>query len=150
MTTTSTPATARSARTPTGRWVVLGMFAFGILATAGIWVYWKLHLAPFMPLQKALAAEFEKSSPRVDGGWTKSEYKQAPPLLRVVLRVPYDPEESDPRVRRTIDRVVTVTRSHIDLSAYDTLEIYLVHYAPEKTPRQYEWRRKVAELENQE
>ena len=146
MTTTNISTPAPPARIPTGRWVVLAMFAFGTLATGGIWVYWKLHLAPFMPLQKALAAEFEKSSPRVDGGWSQSNDKQAPPLLRVVLRVPYEPEVGDVRVRQAIDHVVALTREHIDLSAYDTLEIYLVHYAPEKKPRQYEWRRKVAEL----
>ncbi|MSR57790.1 MAG: hypothetical protein EXS05_08965 [Planctomycetaceae bacterium] len=139
-------ASVRPPRTVSGRWVVVAMFAFGIAATGGIWVYWKLHLAPFMPLQKALAAEFEKSSPRVDGGWTKNEYKQSPPLLRVVLRVPYEPDERDARVPATIERVLTLTRAHIDLAAYDTLEIYLVHYVPEKNPQQYEWRRKISEL----
>lgn len=127
------------------------MFAFGIVATGGIWVYWKLHLAPFMPLQKALAAEFDtrshKSSPRVDGGWTKSQFKQSPPTLRIVLRVPFDPEEGDDRVPQTIDRVIALARSHADLGQYETLEIYLVHYAPERSPRQYEFKRKVGELQ---
>jgi hypothetical protein len=137
-------------RKSSGRWVVLAMFGFGTVATAGIWIYWKLHLAPFMPLQKVLAAEFDdkthRSSPRVDGGWTKNEFKKGPPTLRIVLRVPYDPDERDPRVAATIDRVTALTRQHVDLSGYDTLEIYLVRYAPEQAPRQYEFKTNIADL----
>jgi hypothetical protein len=138
---------SRPSRKISGRWVVLSMFAFGIVATTGIWVYWKLHLAPFMPLQKALADEFPKSSPRVDGGWKKGEFKTAPPTLRIVLRVPYLPDERDVRVPATIDRVTTLARTHLDFTKYETLEIFLVNYVPEKTPQQYEFRRKISELE---
>jgi hypothetical protein len=142
-----TAAPIRPPRTISGRWVVLTMFAFGIVATGGIWVYWKLHMAPFLPLQKALAAEFPKSSPRVDGGWTKSEFKKAPPTLRVVLRVPYPPEERDIRVPATIERVIALARAHLDFTTYETLEIYLVHYVPERAPQQYEFKRKMSALE---
>lgn len=137
----------RAPRPPRGRWVVLAMFAFGIVATGGIWVYWKLHLAPFLPLQKALAAEFPKSSPRVDGGWKKGEFQVGPPTLRIVLRVPYAPAERDVRVPATIERVVALAREELELARYETLEIYLVHYAPEKAPQQYEYRRRISELE---
>lgn len=126
-----------------GRWVVLAMFGFGIVATGGIWIYWKLHLAPFLPLQKALAAEFPKSSPRVDGGWRKGNFKVGRPTLRLVLRVPYAPLERDVRVPATIERVTALAREHLDLTRYETLEIYLVHYVPEKAPQQYEYRRKI-------
>lgn len=134
------------ARTVSGRLVVGILFAFGIAATAGIWTYWKLHMAPFMPLQKALAAEFEKCTPRVDGGWTKSDDKKTPPTLRIILRLPYPPDERDVRIPATIERIIALAREHIDLATYDALEIYLVHYPPEKAPQQYEFKRKIRDL----
>jgi hypothetical protein len=140
------PTSDRRLGAASGRWIVLGMIAFGTVATAGIWVYWKLHLAPFLPLQEALVTEFPQSSPRVDGGWTKSEFKKSPPTLRLVLRVPYSPDEEDPRVDATIHRVIALAREHIDLTSYETLEIYLVNYTPEKAPRQFEFKSKVRDL----
>jgi hypothetical protein len=135
-------------RTVSGRWIVLTVFAFGIAATGGIWVYWKLHLAPFMPLQKALAAEFPQSSPRVDGGWSGKEFQQGPPRLRIVLRVPYPPLEQDARVPATLDRVIALARESLNLDHYETLEIYLVHYAPERAPRQFEFRARIRDLDS--
>jgi hypothetical protein len=136
----------RKPRTVPGRWIVLGMFALGIAASGGIWVYWKLHLAPFLPLQKALAAEFEKSTPRVDGGWTKGKFEQGLPTLRIVVNVPYPPDDGDARVASAIGRVIALAREHVDLAGYETLEIHLVHYAPERAPRQYEFKKNVSEL----
>lgn len=135
-------------RTVSGRWIVLTMFVFGIAATGGIWVYWKLHLAPFMPLQKALAAEFPKSSPRVDGGWSGKQYQQGPPRLRIVLRVPYPPLERDARVSATIERVIALAREFLSFDNYETLEIYLVHYAPERAPRQFEFKARIRDLDS--
>lgn len=126
-----------------GRHVVLAMFALGIASTLGIWTYWKLHLAPFMPLQKALVAEFPRSSPRVDGGRHKPS---EPSLLRIVLRVDYTPEEGDSRVVQTVARIVAIAREHLDFRNYDEFEIYLVHYPPEKSPEQYRWKRQMAEV----
>jgi hypothetical protein len=134
-------------RTVSGRWIVLTVFAFGIAATGGIWVYWKLHLAPYMPLQKALAAEFPKSSPRVDGGWSGKEYQEGPPRLRIVLRVPYPPLEQDTRVPATIERVIALARAHLDFEQYETLEIYLVNYAPERATRQFEFKSRIRDLD---
>lgn len=129
-----------------GKWVVIAMFLFGAMATGGIWVYWKMHLAPFLPLQKAIAEAYPKSSPRVDGGWTKENFRQGQPRLRIVLRVPYPPVESDARVQATIDGVIALAREHTDIAKYDEFEIYLVHYAPEKSPQQYEFKTHVSEL----
>src|SRR5262245_37890369 len=133
-------------RTISGRWVVLSMFAFGIVATGGIWVYWKLHLAPFLPLQKALAEEFPRSSPRVDGGWEKEEFKKGLPRLRIVINVPYPPNAADVRVSAAIDTVIELPRRHLDFPSYETLEIYLVHHVPEKAPQQFKFKRRIAEL----
>jgi len=129
-----------------GKWVVIAMFLFGAMATGGIWVYWKMHLAPFLPLQKAIAEAYPKSSPRVDGGWTKEKFREGLPRLRIVLRVRYPPVESDPRVQATIDRVIELAQEHTPIADYDEFEIYLVHYAPEKSPQQYEFKTRVSEL----
>jgi len=129
-----------------GKWVVIAMFLFGALSTGGIWVYWKMHLAPFLPLQKAIAEAYPKSSPRVDGGWTKEDFRQGLPRLRIVLRVPYPPVDSDSRVEATVDGVIALAREHTDIEKYDEFEIYLVHYAPEKSPQQFEFKTHVSEL----
>jgi hypothetical protein len=105
-----------------------------------------MHLAPFLPLQKAIADAYPKSSPRVDGGWTKENFRQGLPRLRIVLRVPYPPVYSDTRVQATIDQVIELARQHTNLGGYDEFEIYLVHYAPEKSPQQYEFKTHVSEL----
>ena len=139
----SAAAHAKRPREVSGRYVVLAMFAFGVLSTAGIWVYWKLHLAPFMPLQKALVEAYPGSSPRVDGGRHKST---EPATLRLVLKVDFTPDEHDPRVPAMIDRTIAITRHYLDFREYEDLEIYLVHYPPEKSPRQYEYKRKIKDL----
>jgi len=129
-------------RTIPGRWIVIGMFAFGIAATAGLWIYWKLHLAPFYPLQKALAEEFPKSLPRVEGG----RHKKSPPILRIVLQVTFTPNKDDSRVRDMHERIVAVARQHHDLSQYETLEVYLVHPVPEREAERLKLEDRIAEL----
>ncbi|MFN0055352.1 MAG: hypothetical protein ACKV0T_24665 [Planctomycetales bacterium] len=122
------------------------LFLFGTVSTAGIWIYWKLHLAPFLPLQRALANAFPESLPRVDGGWARNEFRKGPPRLRILLRVPFPPDRPDDRVEETVKRVIELAREHVDFTAYDELEIYLVQHIPERTPRQYEYKVKMAEL----
>ncbi len=80
----------RPERRVSGRAMVLGMLAFGTLTTAAMWVYWTLHVGPFRPLQDAIAAAFPHSSPRVDGGQRKM-HKGTPKILRIVMRVDFDP-----------------------------------------------------------
>ena len=71
-----------------GKWVILGIFAFAICATGGLWVYTWMHHARFFEYRKALVAEFTKKSvPRVDGGREKGH---GPEILRVVLNVEFD------------------------------------------------------------
>ena len=55
-------------KTISGSRLVIAMFGMAIVATGLLWFYWDLHLMPYMPLQEALAEEFEDSSPRVEGG----------------------------------------------------------------------------------
>src|SRR5580658_10351763 len=112
-----------------GRGVVLAMFAFGITATAGLWMYWSMHTGPFRPLQDALAKEFPGSVPRVDGGQRKMR-KGRPTILRAVLRVDFDPVTETAKGEQILDRVERLSRQHIDLSGYDVLDVYLYEGVP--------------------
>ena len=80
----------------------MAMFSLGIVATGTLWFFWNLQLMPFMPLQDALVAEFEGSSPRVDGGRRKGQ-KGTPKILRVVMRVPFDPTSPEPSAQSQIE-----------------------------------------------
>lgn len=111
-----------------GRVLVVAMFLFGIAATATMWIYWNLHLTPFMPLQKALAAEFEDSSPRVSGGQRKIS-RNTPKIMRVVMRMPFDPTTDSEEIRLRVDSVVQRIRElaaeHAQLGDYEILEVHL-------------------------
>ena len=86
-----------------GRWMVLGLIAFGVLTTGALWTYWNLHVGPFRPMQDALAVTFPHSSPRVDGGQRKM-HKGTPKVLRVVMRVDFDPVLEPARGETVVDR----------------------------------------------
>lgn len=118
------------------------MIGFGLVMTGIIWGYWKLTLAPFLPLQKAILDEFPGSYPRVEGGRPK---KQAP-LLRIAIQVDFSPDENDERVARVFDRIVKLARQNLDLSQYEDFELHVVHYVPEQTPERVTIKRKMSEL----
>jgi len=125
-----------------GRVVVVAMFTFGITATAALWTYWTLHTGPFRPLQDALAKEFPGSLPRVDGGQRRLR-KGMPKILRVVLRVEFDPVTETAKGRQVLDRVEQVSRRYVDLNQYDVLDVYLYEGVPEKVLRENEFERKL-------
>jgi hypothetical protein len=129
-------------KTVSGRWVVIGMLAFGILTTGTLWVYSKLELAPFLPLRKALHEEFPQSKPRVEGGRPRNQ----PPLLRVVMQVDFAPAEPDPRVMKIFERVVALAKQHVNLAEFENFELHVVHYIPQKTPERILIERKISEL----
>jgi hypothetical protein len=120
--------------------MVLILIAFGVLTTAGMWTYWTQHVGPFRPLQDALAAAFPNSSPRVEGGQRKM-HKGTPKILRVVLRVGFDPVSEKSRGEEMVDLVKLVAAKHIDLDAYDELQVFLYHGVPEQEVRQQEYTR---------
>lgn len=122
-------------RVLSGRSVVGGMFSFAILTTALLWIYWKLHTAPFVPLQRAIVEQFPDSAPRVEGGQRKM-HKGTPRILRVVLRVGFDPTTNKLQSEQTADRVADIARETMDLTEYDLLEIHLFHPIPEQEIRQ--------------
>jgi len=129
-------------KTISGRWVVIGLLSFGILATGTLWVYSKMELAPFLPLRKALDEEFPKSNPRVEGGRPKRQ----PALLRVVMHVDFPPDETDERVKKILERVVALAKEHVPLADYENFELHIVHYVPEKNPERILIQRKISEL----
>lgn len=110
--------------TLSGRKVVAGMFLFGITATGGMWVYWKLHVAPFTPLQQALAAEFEASRPLVEGGQRKM-HKNTPRILRITMHAPFNPAADRQACLRFGEQVLAFVRAREDLARYDELHLYL-------------------------
>lgn len=81
-------------RNRAGRWLVLSMFVMGLTATGLLRLYWNMHLEPFMPLQKAIETEFPGTAPRVDGGRRRLN-RDTPMILRVVIKVPFDPTATE-------------------------------------------------------
>lgn len=111
-----------------GWWVVLGMFAMGIAATAVIFVYWDLHTKPFRPLTEAIGREFRHSLPKVEGG----RHKGTANTLRIAMRVPFVPMESTEETHQVANRVVELARTHADLPQFEVLEVHLIQVAPEQ------------------
>jgi len=114
-----------------GRKMVLAMFLFGGMTTAGLWLYWYYHYAPFRPLQEAIVAEFPGSAPRVEGGQRKM-HQHTPKILRITLQVKFDPNVRVARAEGVAQRLEELIRRHQDLSAYDKLEMYLFQRIPER------------------
>ena len=128
--------------TVSGRLVVLAMLGFGLVMTGAIWAFSVFELEPFQPLARAIKAEFPDSHPHVKGGRPKKQ----PPLLRIVMQVDFTPHETDERVVRIVDRVIALAKEQIHLAEYQTLEIHIVHYVPEKNPERVTIERQVSEL----
>jgi len=121
-----------------GRWVVIGMLLFAVGLTVTNWVYWKLHVAPFLPLQKLLAEEYEGSRPRVEGGQRKI-HKGTPTILRVTMKVDFDPtgETGDRKADRFSAEVARFIRENYEpLADYEILELHFYWPQPEQEIRQ--------------
>lgn len=129
-----------------GRWVVVSMFGFAVTAVGLLYVYWDLHTAPFRPLQEALAHEFEDSHPLVQGGQEKM-HKGTPRVLRIVLRVGFDPNDelNNARVENMLDRIAELAEEHHGLANYETLEVHLVRMRPEQTAERRQIGRRIQE-----
>lgn len=129
-------------RSNSGKWVVLGMFAFGLLGVGMIWQYAVLELGPFQPLAKAIKAEFPGSRPHVKGGTPRNK----PPLLRIIMEVDFTPSADDKRVATISERVIELAKQHVRLSDYENFELHLLHYIPEKAPDRVTIEKKISEL----
>jgi|HubBroStandDraft_6_1064221.scaffolds.fasta_scaffold131795_2 hypothetical protein len=137
---TQVGATGRREWRISGRGMVLALLAFGVLTTSAMWIYWTLHVGPFRPFQDSLAAAFPHSSPRVDGGQRKM-HKGTPKILRVVMRVEFDPVTELARGEEVVSVVEQIARKHLDLDAYEELEVFLFQGVPEQEVRQEEYKR---------
>jgi hypothetical protein len=114
-----------------GRWVVVGVFAFALSLVGVMWLYLDRHTRPFRPLRQALAQEFEDSAPKVEGGQTRIE-KGTPKTLRIIMRVPFNPNKEPDKANEFAHRVARFAKSHHDLGQYDVIEIHLFHPVPER------------------
>ena len=128
-----------------GRSIVLGMFAFAAVATAFLWFYWTLHLAPFKPLQLKIAERFPESWPRVEGGQRKI-HKSTTPTLRITMSAGFDPTvESKPKAALTRQVCEFLADwqdaaperppnedARLDLNRYEIVELYLYLRRPEQ------------------
>ncbi|MEX0703546.1 MAG: hypothetical protein WD069_15735 [Planctomycetales bacterium] len=119
-----------------GKWIVIAVFAFAILMTGAMWVYWRLHIGPFLPLQRAIVAEWPDSAPRVEGGQRKM-HQGTPRILRATLKVPFDPtdESRKAELKRRVARIRELAAGTLDLARYDRLEVHFFHPVPEQEIR---------------
>jgi hypothetical protein len=111
--------------------VVAMMVAFGAIATASLWVYWYYHSAPFVPLQRAISAEFPRSSPRVDAGQRKI-HQGTPAEIWIIMRVEFDLESGDEKPLAAADRVKELVNEHLNKRQYETLHVRLYRGKPEQ------------------
>lgn len=122
---------SRRSGTVSGKAVVAVMVTFGSLATAALWVYWYYHSAPFIPLQKAISAEFPGSSPRVDGGHRKL-HKGTPSEIWIIMRVEFDVESDDEASASAVERVKQLVNEHLKTDDYEMLHVRLYRGDPER------------------
>lgn len=119
-------------RTVPGRKVVAGMFAFAVAMIGLLFLYWELYTRPFRPLQAAIAAEFPGSSPRAVGGKPKSHLPASPAILRLIVRIDWDPRDDDRRARDMTNRLAVIAGETTSLADYERLQIFLMHRRPEQ------------------
>ena len=60
-------------------------------------------------------------------------HKNTPRILRITLKVPFDPQprDADEQVAAMVERLEELARQHIDFDSYELLEIHLVQRRPE-------------------
>ncbi len=128
-----------------GKAIVLGMFAFAAVATAFLWFYWTLHLAPFKPLQLEIAQRFPDSWPRIEGGQRKI-HKDTTPTLRITMSAGFDPSvesEEKAALTRQVGEFLADWQdaasdrppdedARLDLNQYEIVELYLYLRRPEQ------------------
>jgi hypothetical protein len=107
------------------------MVAFGAIATGALWVYWYYHSAPFIPLQRAISAEFPRSSPRVDGGRRKI-HKGTPSEIWIIMRVEFDLESEESTSAAAVQRVKELANEHLTPGEYEMLHVRLYRGKPEQ------------------
>lgn len=115
-------APAAKERELSGKWVVVGMGLFGLLITGTVWTYWKLHLSPFLPLQRALAEAYPGCRPVVEGGQRKM-HRETPKILRITMKVEFDPARDAARTDALFEEVVSLAEKTLSLDAFEIVEL---------------------------
>lgn len=138
-----------------GKWVVVIMFGLGFLATGFMFVYWNMHVGPFVPFQKLLEQEFPNSKPLVEGGQRKMR-DPYPKILRVTMKVNFDPTAKSEKRKLYVSRVEKLIIERFDdvmqdfaLSDFEKFELYLFLPQPEKKVKTWECEISVEELKGQ-
>jgi len=109
----------------------LAIFSFAVVIVASMWIYLDRHTAPFRPLRRALATEFEDSAPKVEGGQRKM-HQGTPVTLRIVMRVTFNPNEDAAQAKQFATRVYDFSSKHHDMTKYDIVEIDFYYLDPEQ------------------
>ena len=128
-----------------GKWVVIGMFAFATSMISVLWIYSIRHASPFRPLQRALAKEFVDSAPKVEGGQRKIN-RNTPRILRIIMKVKFDPAVESDRAEQLADKVIAFSQEHHDFNQHEVVEIHFFHLMPEQEIKQWQIERQVADL----
>lgn len=114
-----------------GRWVVIALFIFAGALTLTNYIYWKLHVGPFLPLQQQLAEHWPGSKPLVEGGQRKM-HRNTPKILRITMKIDFNPTTKAGRQRAehfAREVAAFVSRVYEPLSDYELLELHF--YWPE-------------------
>jgi hypothetical protein len=122
------------------------MFAFAVLLTGGMGLYWHYYTLPFRDLQNAINREFPDSSPRAIGGRLKGRSDQ-PMTLRVVVQSKFDPTLDVLRSDAMAFRLFQLAREHAAIAEYEMFEVYLYQRQPEHESPAWSRIRPVAEWE---
>ncbi|MDA0833537.1 MAG: hypothetical protein O2955_17570 [Planctomycetota bacterium] len=132
------PDSFPAASSNAGKNVVLAMFLFAGVLVASMFVYWHFHTVKFRPLQEAIASEFPGSKPRVDGGKRKLHVESLPRVLRVVMKIDFNVEESPDKADRQLEQVRNLAEKYVEVDTYDELELHLYQAPPEREIKQWE------------
>ncbi len=122
-----------SKRNLTGKPVVFGMFLFALVVSVGLWGYWELHTQPFRALTDQLGKSFPHSNPRVEGG-KHGMHKQTPLVLRIVMRVDYDPILNEQEYQKQVSEILALAAQSGMLNKYEECEIHLYFQPAEQKP----------------
>lgn len=122
-----------------GRWLILGMFGFAVAVVSTLYLYWSFHRGPFLELQQAIAAEWPDCRPLVEGGQRKI-HRDTPRILRVVMEVPFNPNDEDRRdsTDLIVDRLLELADAHHGLETYELFEVILFLQEREKELHEHE------------
>lgn len=127
-----------AARSNAGKHVVMAMFTFAGVLVASMFAYWHFHTVKFRPFQEAIAREFPGSKPRVDGGKRKLHVESLPRVLRVVMKIDFDVDESPDKAERHLEQVRHLAEKYVEVDTFDELELHLYQPRPEKELKQWE------------